>query len=318
MSWPPSCNWQVVDKNNSQGPLAGGLGVTFRGHQLENEDGAFSKLLVSGPPGTLPGTPACTSGGGGSSGSGTTYSYRADVLRYLDVAEPPPAGNGQTIANGPHEVTLPNGQNLDALGASLVLVFRKWDLTTPLSAVVISDGAYTMNSASQTVSLNIGGFYDASTSAKLSLIVGGGQTNTAETLKYNGALVATNPFATARSAQWDNPTYNLTANASLQTVNATVDQGPSSSTWGCLTFAAAVYRTRVKDGDGDGLLDRWETAGQYPISDPYGRPLPNLPAMGATPTVKDVFIETGYFDTDFGQQRHARRAVLRRPDQPGQ
>ena len=60
-----------------------------------------------------------------------------------------------------------------------------------------------------------------------------------------------------------------------------------------------VYRTTVKDGDGDGLLDRLETAGQYPISDPYGRPLPNLPAMGATPTVKDVFIETGYFDSDF-------------------
>ncbi len=289
--------WQVVDKNNV-GPLAGGLGVTFRGHQLENEDGAFSKLLVSGPPGTLPGTPACSSGGGGASGSGTTYTYRADVLRYLDVAKPPPAGNGQTIANGPHEVTLPNGQGLDGLGASLVLVFREWALDTPLSAVVFSDGAFILGNASQIASLDIGGFYDASNSAKLSLIVGGGQTNKSEALKYNNVLVATNPFASARAAQWDNPTFPLTANPNLTTVNVTVDQGPDSSKWGCLTVAAAVYRTTVKDGDGDGLLDRWE-ASTTPILDPYGRALPNLHAMGADPVVKDVFIETGYFDSDF-------------------
>ena len=74
--------WQVVDKNNV-GAEAGGLGVTFRGHQLENEDGAFSKLLIPG------GTPACSSGGGGASGSGTTYTYRADVLRYLAVRSLP-------------------------------------------------------------------------------------------------------------------------------------------------------------------------------------------------------------------------------------
>ena len=33
--------------------------------------------------------------------------------------------------------------------------------------------------------------------------------------------------------------------------------------------------------------------------DPYGRPLPNLQAMGAIEGVKDLFIEIGYMDTDF-------------------
>ena len=53
----------------------------------------------------------------------------------------------------------------------------------------------------------------------------------------------------------------------------------------------------MKDSDDDGLLDRWE-ASAAPIYDPRGQQLPNLNAMGASSTVKDVFIEVGYMHTD--------------------
>ncbi len=280
--------WQVVDKNN-RGAEAGGLGVTFRGHQLSNTDGSFGKLLAAG-------TAACTSGGGGASGSGTTYTYRADVLRFFDVD---PA-TGKLAANGLHAVRLPNGQGLDALGASLVVVYR--DSSAPLSAVVFYDGAYTMSATDQVgMRQTIDGFYDAGTAAKITHVVGGGQSNTSEVLQYNGATIPTstssNPFASARSAQWDNPTFEVTADPTLTAVTTSVDQGVGGfSSWGCLTWAAVVYRTTVKDFDGDGLLDRWE-ASESPILDPNGQALPNLKAMGALPNRKDLFIEIGYLRT---------------------
>jgi VCBS repeat-containing protein len=279
--------WQVVDKN-TRGPEAGGIGATFRDNVLSNTDGSYGKLLAAG-------TAGCSSGGGGAGGSNTTYSYRADVLRFLAVD---PA-SGKLVANGPHSVTLPNGQGLDALGASLVLVYR--DSEAPLSAVIFYDGAYTMSSTDQVgMRQTIDWFYDAAGgpgSARLSHIVGGGQSNGSEVLRYNETEVASDPFASARSAQWDNPTISVDAAPGPSAVTTSVDQGAGGfSTWGCLTWAAVVYRTTVNDFDGDGLLNRWETS-DAPILDPQGQALPNLEAMGALPDRKDVFIEVGYMQT---------------------
>ncbi len=281
--------WQVVDKGN-RGPDAGGLGVTFRGHPLSSANGPFGKLLLAG------GTAACSSGGG-TSDSNRTYSYRADVLRYLDVD---PQG-GKLSANGLHSVTVPNGQGLEALGASLVVVFR--DPTAPLSAIVIYDGAHTMSQATGEMRQPIEGFYDAGTSAKLTHIVGSGQSNSTETLRYNNQVLAVDPFQSSRSAQWDNPTFTINDTTtvkvvpSLQTVTTSVDHQGFSS-YGCFTWSAIVYRTTVKDADQDGLLDRWEES-TAPILDPYGHALPNLAAMGAHKDVKDVFIEVGYMETSY-------------------
>jgi hypothetical protein len=41
------------------------------------------------------------------------------------------------------------------------------------------------------------------------------------------------------------------------------------------------------------LLDVWESA-TAPVTDPNGRPLPNLAAMGADKDHKDLFVEIGY------------------------
>ena len=51
-----------------------------------------------------------------------------------------------------------------------------------------------------------------------------------------------------------------------------------SGTFDCLTWAAVIYCTTVKDRDGDGLLDVWESS-EIPPVDPLEQPLPNLKAM---------------------------------------
>ncbi len=101
-------------------------------------------------------------------------------------------------------------------------------------------------------------------SAKLTHIVGSGQANKSEILRFNGTAIATNPFRAVQGPNWDNPTYLLTPTAfpgleNLTQVTTSVDH-QGFSTFDCLTWAAIVYRTDVKDRDGDGLLDIWESS----------------------------------------------------------
>jgi hypothetical protein len=276
--------WQVVGTVDA--PDAGATGVTFRGNRLDSAEGPFGKALGAG-------TPPCWSNGGGtgsSNGSNRTYGFRADVLRFLSVD---PA-TGKLAANGAHTVSLPDGGGVEAIGASLVVVYR--DPNLPLSAIVLYDGAYTMGQAVESMSLTVDGFYDAGNDAKLTHIVGSGQSNKSENLTYNGTRIAVNPFASTAGPKWDNPTFTLAADPSRRTVTTGVDHDGFNS-FDCLTWSAVVYRTTVKDSDGDGLLDLWESS-PTPLTDPYGRTLPHLAAMGASPTVKDVFIEIGYLKTD--------------------
>ena len=276
--------WQVVGTVGA--PDAGATGVTFKGNLLSSAEGPFAKSLGAG-------TPPCWANGGGtgaSNGSNRTYSYRADVLRFLDV-DPV---TGKLAANGHHTVTLPDGAGLSAVGASLVVVYR--DPSLPLSAIVLYDGAYTMDQSTEGMALAIDGFYDAGSSGKLTHIVGSGQANKSENLTYNGAPLAVNPFASTAGPKWDNPTFTLAADPARTTVTTGVNHDGFNS-FDCLTWAAVVYRTTVKDSDGDGLLDRWESSTDT-LYDPYGRPLPNLAAMGAAPDRKDLFIEVGYLKTD--------------------
>jgi len=283
--------WQVVTKG-SAGADAGNVGVTFRGYPLSAAGTEpFGKVLGTG-------TPPCWSSGGGtgpSNGTNQTYTYRADVLRYFDVD----AQTGKFTVNGAHQVQLPDGGEALALGASLVVIYR--DPALPLSAIVLYDGAYTMDQSTESMVQRIGGFYDAGESAKLTHIVGSGQANKSEILRFNGTALATNPFSAVQGSNWDNPTYQLTPAAfpnlpNLAQVTTSVDHQGFSS-FDCLTWAAIVYRTAVKDRDGDGLLDLWESS-ETPILDPYGQALPNLKAMGADPDHKDVFIELGFMFTE--------------------
>ncbi len=260
------------------GPDAGSLGASFRGFPLSTSDGPLGKLIGAGAPGC------------GIEGSARTLTYRADVLRFLDID---PA-TGKLAANGLHAVKVPNTEAVESVGASLVVVYR--DPAKPFSAIVLYDGAASMSAATGGTFQQIQGFYDASAAARLTHIVGGATAATATTLRYNGAAIAANPFRSTAGARWDNPTFSLTANPTLRSVTTSVDAlAPGASD--CLTWSAIVYRTTVKDFDHDGLLDLWESS-DTPLVDPNGQTLPLLKAMGAAPDRKDVFIELGYMKAD--------------------
>lgn len=283
--------WQAVTNQNT--PDAGSLGATFKGNPLSSVDGPFGKELGTG-------TPTCSSSGGGTGsarGSKRTFTYRAEVLRFFDVDDVVGSENyGKLIVNGPHQVQVPDGGGVEALGASLVVVYR--DPTKELSAIVMYDGSYTMDQSTEGMSQTIQGFYDGGTSAKLTHIVGSGQLNKSEILRFNGTPVATNPFVSALGAQWDNPTFELTPDADLSQVTTSVDHEGFNS-FDCLTWSAIVYRTTVNDTDGDGLLDIWESSTST-LFDPNGQALPNLHAMGADPDQKDLFVEIGYMEAADG------------------
>ncbi|MEZ5320250.1 MAG: Ig-like domain-containing protein [Vicinamibacterales bacterium] len=277
--------WQVV---SSDGPDAGGVGVTFDGQPLDSMGDPLA--FVADTSGTAP----CWSSGGGTGqagGSKRTYTYRADVLRFLPIVD------GRHRLNGDHQVGLPDQGNSNstprALGASLVVVYRSPDPNAPLSAVVIYDGSYTMDNATDGLSLTMKGFYDPlPVAGKMTHITGSAQANKNERLLVPGSVLV-NPFVSADGASWDTLTVP-TAPVSGDSVTTTVDhQGYNS--FDCITWGAVVYRTAVRDTDRDGLLDAWEQA-TTPLVDPEGHALPNLNAMGANANRKDVFIELGYLD----------------------
>ena len=188
--------WQVVTKDGTGN--AGAAGVTFgpwapsaplpqvRGFPLSSEDGVLGKILGTG-------TPPCWSGGGGTGSSGgahKTFTYRTDVLRFLHIDET----TGKYKVNGAYQVQLPDGNDVTALGASLVVIYRDTDTTKPLKAIVLYDGAYTMDQSTEGMFQSIKGFYDGGASARLTHIVGSGQANKSEIVRFNGTAVATNPF----------------------------------------------------------------------------------------------------------------------------
>jgi hypothetical protein len=294
--------WQVVS-TDTLGPISGSLAATFNGFPLSTADGPSSKVLISD------GTSPCWSSGGGTGGAGgnkKTYTYRADVRRFLNAD-----ADGRFVGNGNYVVQIPdsgsNGNGVPiALGASLVMIYR--DPRLPFNGIVIYDGGYTMNNTFESMSQTLKGFYQAAgTTGRITHIVGSGQLNKTENLRLPGNAVPTNsstvvnPFAGAAGANWDNPTFDLTG----VTVSSSPQYGDSvttsvdhigSGTFDCLSWGAIVYRTAVKDTDGDGQLDLWETASG--LTDPNNHPLPNLSAMGADPGVKDLFVEFGYMKAD--------------------
>jgi hypothetical protein len=76
---------------------------------------------------------------------------------------------------------------------------------------------------------------------------------------------------------------------------------PVGSNFDCLSWGAVVFSTPVKDTDGDGLLNVWETdQGYYDAKDGSWVPLP-----GATNGVKDLFVEVDYLvKTGTGAHSH--------------
>ena len=279
-------------------------------------NGFFDGRAIVGAVRGNPSNPVCWSSGGTTGPSGSSGRvYRADVLRYLPVDKV----NSVRLANGPHIVKLPdsggngNGNAPFTNGASLVVVYRLLTPSAALRSVVIYDGAYTMAKHGTPMTQTIGGFYQAApnAAARMTQIVSNGQPGFDAVVQVNGANVTVNgapsgtePFIGAQGVRWDNPNFNISLAANAASFSTAVT---SSDNQTCLTWSAIVASTVVTDTDQDGLLDVWETSGlhlnpgsattpatfgtcaQFPNDTAY--PCVNLPAMGANPNKKDIFVE---------------------------
>jgi hypothetical protein len=285
--------WQVVLRAD-EGPDAGSNGAMFNGISLTSDAGPLANAL--GEFGSAP----CWSQGGGTGQSGgekRTYTFRADVLRYL-----PTNLEGKTEANGTHTVKVPDSGSTGnvlplAVGASLVVVYQ--DPSKPYNAVVIYDGSFTIDNANPTLTQQIEGHYDpaATPDASVTFIAGSGQANKNEIVTFNSSQLGNNPFASTAGAAWDNPTFPVNPGAGPQVTASVTTANVSSSD--CLNFGAIIFKTAVNDSDGDGLLDVWEAAtAASPVLDPTGQALPALADMGALVNAPDIFLEIGYFKTD--------------------
>ncbi len=107
-------------------------------------------------------------------------------------------------------------------------------------------------------------------------------------MSFNGTQIFTNAATGSAGPLWDNLTTDVSAY-----VAPGASQVTASSAFGtdAITFSAVVFSTTVQDTDGDGLLDIWETNGYTDMTDGS---FINLPAMGANPNVKDIFVEIDY------------------------
>jgi len=193
-------------------------------------------------------------------------------------------------------VATPTGGNQGGVeGASLVVIYRT--ASPILRAVVLYDGGYTFGTANPAMDLHIKGFYDAVPTeveaALLTQIVGSGDPDFQESLTV-GTVTETNRLTGGVQRAWENHQTRLTDLASLGGAADILEvkaepAGPLSST-DCLCWAAMVFSTPVKDTDGDGLLDVWETSR---LPDPMTN-FCGSPQMGANPKAKDLFVEVGY------------------------
>jgi hypothetical protein len=286
--------WATVEHTPGSGAAGAKFGYPDLNPSL-NDISGIAKSLGSGTP------PCWSSGGATGSGGGSIQLaiYRADVLRFL----PLDPQTGKRWVNRVHTVMLPDSGNGNSTpsteGASLVIIYRDsasyGDPDLPLKSIVIYDGSYTMNHDAPSFSQTIQGFYQASSAspaAKLTHIVGSGQANFSERLLFNGTVLRTNPFTGSAGPGWDNPTIDVSSLVAGNSASATttVDHAGSSS-FDCLSWGAVIFSTTVQDTDNDGLLDVWETSG---FTDIATGAVVNLPAMGANPNIKDLFVQVDY------------------------
>jgi hypothetical protein len=284
----------------------------------------------------LPSQGSCLS----SSGNQLTVSMlRADVLRFFPFQNDSSGkSTGRRQVTGIYEVALPeigNGNNArQGAGASLFFIYRV--PTQDLRKIVVYDGVY-LESIGAGMQQQLQGFYqswDAKKTAWLTHVVGSGARNQTERLKFNDAptatdVIVTDPFpfplggagGNGSDRSWANPTYDVSGKMSQtttlsgfgETASTAVDH-LNSSPYECLTWAAVIFSTTIKDVDHDGLPDGLEDAvsglkdpnPRDPLNaPPVGRSLPNLNAMKADSSHKDVFIEINGMKTAGATYGHA-------------
>src|SRR5215469_3067853 len=246
--------------------------------------------------------------------------YRQEVRAFL-----PQDAQGNVIANGQYEVVMPSQSNGSPLtvGVSLVIIYRVVSPNFPLNSIVIYDGT---PASALTTTQNIQGFYDAADTpvSKLTYIVGNGRAKLSESVFLNSNSNSlpslygeTLPPFPGWYGSWDNPTWffgpttaitqppNPIANP-LQEDAFSATTTVVSAHQGCVTPAAIIYSTTVKNSSKDGLLDVWKTNQGYcdasfneggtlttPISC-TGAGSQWVDLMGATSGLKDVFVQFNY------------------------
>ena len=289
--------WATVEGNQS---AFAGQGAFFNGYSIT---------------GTVLGNPnaptSWSAGGcsGSAQGSKTMRTYRADVHPYLPIDTNPSSPTfGGTLVNTTFNVRLAdsgsNGNTTpNALGATLVIIYRVLSPQVPLNAIVLYDGAFAPSNAGQTISQNLIGFYEpaASPVAKLTHIVANGQPNKGELVYLNNlsqplpSLYGSLPPFPGIYGTWDNPTWVLTqfpGYVNTTDTSETTSVTPTATNSGCVSWGTMILSTTVQDTDGDGLLDVWESNQGY--TDALSNQWVALP--GANPNVKDLFIELDYLN----------------------
>jgi hypothetical protein len=322
--------WEMITTNMSQAS-----GALFRGSVLQNI--RTSSMMLT------PATSPCFSSGGGSGAVYTMTMFTADVLHLLPVQLDVNGKRvGRHLVNDADlakygfplsTVSLPaagtGNQVPQAAGASLFVIYR--DPTQPLTSISVYEGLYIQNPGA-TMQQTIRGFLQSSTSkdARMTQLVGSGAPNSTDRVWFNNGrtaptLLATDAFAGTNPANskrhWSNPTFVIPSNSTQsslmpgsffndgygETVTTTVDHG-STSPYDCLSWAAIIFSAAVPDQDRDGNPDILEASSTDPSGnhwkDPFGQLLPDLHAMGASPTHQDLFVEIGYMTTGgyFGGQ----------------
>jgi hypothetical protein len=255
-----------------------------------------------------------SSGGctGSSTGSKTMRMYRADVRPYmpLDLSSAS-ATFGALLANGPVTVQIAdsgsNGNTQpNALGATLVLIYRELSSPKPLNAIVLYDGSFAPSNSNPTMTQTLVGFYEPADNptAKITHIVANGQTNKGENVFFGAHKLdslyglTTPPFPGIYGGAWDNPTWDVGnfvhggLPGSGFDIQETTSVSPASTNSGCVNWGAIIFSTTVQDSDADGLLDIWESGPNPGYIDSVSGNHIALP--GATPDNKDLFVQVDY------------------------
>ncbi len=277
--------WETVE--SSQSVMAG-------------QNGFFNGYAITGAILGNPNAPTSWSTGGcsgSSNGSKTMRAYRADVRPFL-----PLDANGNVQGNGSYQVRLADsgsngGGTPLTLGATLVIIYRVLSSAVPLNSIVLYDGAVTPSNASSTMSQQIAGFYQAAASpvAKITHIVGNGQSNKSESVFLNGVNLPslyTNlpPFPGLYNGSWDNPTWPVNSVVRANDASETTSVVPAPTNSSCVSWGAVIFSSTVQSSDGDGLLDTWKSSQGY--TDLISGQWVALP--GAQRSRKDLFVEVDY------------------------
>jgi hypothetical protein len=157
------------------------------------------------------------------------FAYRADVTSLV-------TGNGTyTIADLPAGPLPPANLTVnDSEGATLVAIYSQ--LGAPARVITINDGAVTLiGGLVQAHSTALKGFVTATppTGARLTFVMGDGQSSTPEYAGINTNLLAMNQFSGSDGAYWDTRTYDVSSvlAAGAAKADAVVSTASDSLVW---------------------------------------------------------------------------------------